>query len=195
MKNVLVIKSSILAEHSQSSQLVDYFKSKINASITEHNLGTTPLPYYDTHAATGTRGQPQTEEQRQALALSDKLIDEVKANDILVFGVPMYNLNVPAQLKTYIDFLFRAGVTFQYGANGPEGLIKGKKAVVILTYGGLYKDGPVDMTKTYLQTALSFIGITDIEFVHAEGFGYGEEAVEKAQKSAKLELDRIVAAF
>lgn len=193
MKNVLVIKSSILADNAQSNRLVDYFKSKINADISEYDLGANPLPYYDLNAAVGTRGEPQTEAQKAALALSDKLINEVKANDVLVFGVPMYNLNVPAQLKTYIDFLFRAGVTFQYGANGPEGLIKGKKAVVILTYGGLYKDGPADFTKNYLQTALGFIGITDVEFVHAEGFGYGAEAVEKSICNAKSELDKVAA--
>lgn len=195
MKNVLVIKSSILADNAQSSLLVDYFKSKISAQVTEHDLGANPLPYYDLNAAVGTRGEPQTDAQREALALSDRLIGELNANDVLVLGVPMYNLNVPAQLKTYIDFLFRAGVTFQYGANGPEGLIKGKKAVVVLTYGGLYKDSTLDLTKTYLQTALGFIGITDVEFVHAEGLAYGAEAAQKAVASAKETLDRLATAF
>lgn len=195
MKNVLVIKSSILADSSQSSQLVDYFKSKINANVTEHNFGINPLPYYDINVAVATRGEAQTDAQRDALALSDKLIDEVKLTDVLVLGVPMYNLNVPAQLKSYIDFLFRAGVTFQYGSNGPEGLIKGKKAVVILTYGGIYKDTAIDFTKNYLQTALGFIGITDIEFVQAEALAYGPEAVEKAVAVAKAELVRIAQAL
>lgn len=195
MKNVVVIKSSILADNSQSSQLVDYFKSKINANVTEHDFGANPLPYYDINAAVGTRGEPQTDAQRDALALSDKLIGEVKATDVLVLGAPMYNLNVPAQLKSYIDFLFRAGVTFQYGANGPEGLIKGKKAVVILTYGGIYKDTAIDFTKNYLQTALGFIGITDVEFVQAEALAYGPEAAEKAVAAAEAELARIAQAL
>lgn len=195
MKNVLVIKSSILADNSQSSQLVEYFKGKISANVTEHDFGANPLPYYDINAAVGTRGEPQTDAQREALALSDKLIGEVKANDVLVLAAPMYNLNVPAQLKSYIDFLFRAGVTFQYGANGPEGLIKGKKAVVVLTYGGIYKDTAIDFTKNYLQTALGFIGITDVEFVQAEALAYGAEAAEKAVTAARAELDRIAANF
>lgn len=195
MKNVLVIKSSILASNSQSSQLVDYFKSKISANITEHDFGANPLPYYDLDAATGTRGEPKTETQQKALELSNKLIGEVNNSDVIVFGVPMYNLGIPAQLKTYIDYLNRAGVTFRYTENGPEGLIKGKKAIVVLTHGGIYKDGPADLAKLYMQTVLNFIGITDVEFVYAEGIGYGPEAVEKAQESAKIELDRIAQAF
>lgn len=195
MKNVLVIKSSILAANSQSNHLVDYFKSKISANITEYDFGANPLPYYDLNAAVGTRSEPQNDAQRQALTLSDKLIGEVKAADVLVFGVPMYNLGIPAQLKTYIDYLNRAGVTFQYGANGPEGLITGKKAIVVLAHGGIYKDGPADLAKTYMQTVLNFIGISDVEFVYAEGIGYGPEVAEKAVTAAKVELDRIAAAF
>ena len=195
MKNVLVIKSSILANNSQSSQLVDYLKSKVSANITEHDFGANPLPYYDLDAATGTRGEPKTAEQQKALELSNQLIGEVNKSDVLIFGVPMYNLGIPAQLKTYIDYLNRAGVTFRYTENGPEGLITGKKAIVILTYGGMYKDGPADLPKLYMQTVLNFIGITDIEFVYAEGIGYGPEAIEKAQQSAKAELDRIAETF
>ena len=195
MKNILVIKSSILANNSQSSQLVDYFKSKISANITEHDFGANPLPYYDLDAATGTRGEPKTEGQQKALELSNELIGEVNNSDVIVFGVPMYNLGIPAQLKTYIDYLNRAGVTFRYTANGPEGLIKGKKAIVVLAHGGIYKDGPADLTRLYMQTVLNFIGITDVEFVYAEGFGYGPEAAEKAQQAAKAELDRIAQSF
>lgn len=195
MKNVLVIKSSILANSSQSSQLVDYLKSKISANIVEHDFGVNPLPYYDLDAVTGTRGEPKTAEQQKAFELSNQLIGEVNKSNVLVFGVPMYNLGIPAQLKTYIDYLNRAGVTFRYTANGPEGLITGKKAVVILTYGGTYKDGLADLPKLYMQTVLNFIGITDIEFVYAEGIGYGSEAIEKAQQSAKAELDRIAETF
>ncbi|EIJ72392.1 FMN-dependent NADH-azoreductase [Haemophilus parahaemolyticus] len=195
MKNVLVIKSSILANSSQSSRLIDYLKSKISANIVEHDFGVNPLPYYDLDAATGTRGEPKTAEQQKAFELSNQLIGEVNKSDVLVFGVPMYNLGIPAQLKTYIDYLNRAGVTFRYTANGSEGLITGKKAVVILTYGGIYKDGLADLPKLYMQTVLNFIGITDIEFVYAEGIGYGSEAIEKAQQSAKAELDRIAETF
>lgn len=174
---------------------MDYFKGKISANVTEHDFGANPLPYYNLDAAMGTRGEPQNEAQKAALALSDKLIGEVKDADVLVFAVPMYNLGVPAQLKTYIDYLNRAGVTFQYTANGPEGLITGKKAIVVLAHGGIYKDGPADLAKLYMQTVLNFIGITDVEFVYAEGIGYGPEVAAKAVEAAKVELDRIAAAF
>lgn len=192
MKNVLIIKSSILAANSRSNQLADYFKQQISANITEHDFGANPLPYYDLNAATGTRFEPQTDEQHAALALSNQLIEEVHQNDVLVFATPMYNLGIPAQLKTYIDYLNRAGVTFRYTENGPEGLIKNKKAIVILTHGGVYQGGAADLTRMYMQTVLNFIGITDIEFVYAEGIGYGPEVAEKAVAVAKLELDRII---
>lgn len=195
MKKVLMVKSSILANNSQSNQLADYLKSKITVDLTELDVGANPLPYYNLDAATGTRGEPQTEAQKAALALSNQLIEQVKASDILVFAVPMYNLGVPAQLKTYIDYLNRAGVTFRYTEKGPEGLITGKKAIVILTHGGIYKDSALDLAKGYMQAVLNFIGISDVEFVYAEGFGYGPEFAEKAQVSAKAELDRIATAL
>lgn len=191
MKNVLVVKSSILAANSQSNQLVDYFVKQLSAQVTERDFGANPLPYYDLNAATGTRGTPETAEQQAALTLSNELIGEVNSSDVLVFGVPMYNLGIPAQLKTYIDYLNRAGVTFRYTENGPEGLIKGKKAVVILSAGGFYKDTSLDLAKGYMQAVLNFIGITDVQFVYAEGIGYGAEAIEKAQTAAKAELDQI----
>lgn len=195
MKNVLVIKSSILAEHSQSNQLVDYFVTQLTANVVERDVGLNPLPYYDLNEATGTRGTPETEAQTTALTLSNQLIDEVHQSDVLVFGVPMYNLGIPAQLKTYIDYLNRAGVTFRYTANGPEGLIKGKKAVVILSAGGFYQNTPLDLAKGYMQAVLNFIGIDEVQFVYAEGIGLGTEAVEKAQTFAKAELEKIAQAL
>ncbi|MDE4033774.1 NAD(P)H-dependent oxidoreductase, partial [Glaesserella parasuis] len=96
MKNVLVIKSSILADNSTSNKLVDYLKSKISANVTEHDFGVNPLPYYDLNAVSGTRGELQNDAQREALDLSNKLIGEVNNSDVLVFAVPMYNLGIPA---------------------------------------------------------------------------------------------------
>ncbi|MGX2950174.1 FMN-dependent NADH-azoreductase [Ursidibacter sp. B-7004-1] len=191
MKKVLVLKSSILAEHSQSNLLSDYFTQQLNAEITTRDLVQQPLPYFTGDAAAATRGEPATEEQKKLLALSNELVTEIKNTDVVVINAPMYNFSVPAQLKSYFDYIARAGVTFQYTAEGPEGLVKGKKAIVILTTGGLHKDKPTDLVKAYVQTFLGFIGITDVEFVYAEALGFGPEAVEKAQKSAKAELDRL----
>ncbi|KMK51046.1 FMN-dependent NADH-azoreductase [[Actinobacillus] muris] len=191
MKNVLVLKSSILADHSQSNLLSDYFTAQLNANITTRDLAAEPLPYFNGEAAVATRGAPQTEAQKSLLALSDELVAELQKTDVLVINAPMYNFSVPAQLKSYFDYVARAGVTFRYTSEGPEGLVKGKKAVVILTTGGLHKDSPTDLVKQYVKTFLAFIGITDVEFVYAEGIGMGEQAVEKARQSAKAELDRI----
>ena len=191
MKKVLVLKSSILAEHSQSNLLSDYFTQQLNAEITTRDLVQQPLPYFTGDAAAATRGEPATEEQKKLLALSNELVAEIKNTDVVVINAPMYNFSVPAQLKSYFDYIARSGVTFQYTAEGPEGLVKGKKAIVILTTGGLHKDKPTDLVKTYVQTFLGFIGITDVEFVYAEALGFGPEAVEKAQQSAKAELDRL----
>ncbi|ACL32479.1 NAD(P)H-dependent oxidoreductase [Glaesserella parasuis] len=195
MKNILVIKSSILADKSKSNQLVDHFKSQISANIIEHNLGENPLPYYDINAVLDIRGKSQDDTQYNALTLSNNLINEVNQCDLIVFAVPMYNLGIPAQLKTYLDYLTRMGVTFRYTENGHEGLIKGKKAIVVLTHGGVYRDTPTDLAKMYMHAVLNFIGIFDIEFVYAEGLGYGAEISDKALEAAKVELDRIAQTF
>lgn len=193
MKNVLAVKSSILGGYSQSTLLVDYFVAKLNANVTAYDVGANPLPYYDGNAAEAMRGFAENDAQKQAVVLSDKLIAEVKSSELLVFGVPMYNLSVPAQLKSYLDYICRAGETFAYTAEGVKGLVEGKKAVVILTYGGFYQNSELDLTRKYMQIVLGFIGITDVQFVYAEGFGLGVEAAEKAVVQAKAELDRIAA--
>lgn len=195
MKKVLVLKSSILGDYSQSNLLSDYFISKLNADVKTRDLVAQPLPYFTGEAASATRGQPQTDEQKALLALSDELVEELKNTDVIVLNAPMYNFSVPAQLKSYFDFVARSGVTFSYTSEGPEGLVKGKKAVVILTTGGLHKDSATDLAKAYVKTFLGFIGITDVEFVYVEGLGMGEQAVASAQQSAKAELDRIAATF
>lgn len=191
MKKVLVLKSSILGDYSQSAMLSDYFTSKLSAEIKTRDLAAEPLPYFTGDAAAATRGNPQTDEHKALLALSDELIDELKAHDVVVINAPMYNFSVPTQLKSYFDFIARSGVTFRYTSQGPEGLVKGKKAVVILSTGGLHKETERDLVKAYVKTFLSFIGITDVDFVYAEGLGMGEQAVALAQETAKAELDRI----
>ncbi|HCJ8170214.1 TPA: FMN-dependent NADH-azoreductase, partial [Escherichia coli] len=137
---------------------------------------------------------PLTPRQQEALALSDELIAELKAHDVIVIAAPMYNFNISTQLKNYFDLVARAGVTFRYTENGPEGLVTGKKAIVITSRGGIHKDGPTDLVTPYLSTFLGFIGITDVNFVFAEGFAYGPEMAAKAQSDAKAAIDSIVAA-
>ncbi|QLB20700.1 FMN-dependent NADH-azoreductase [Vespertiliibacter pulmonis] len=195
MKNVLVLKSSILGCDSQSNALSDYLVNKLAGNVNIRDLVEQPLPYFTGDAAIATRGQPHTDEQKALLALSDELVVELKNSDVIVINAPMYNFSVPAQLKSYFDFIARSGITFQYSSQGPEGLIKDKKAVVILSTGGLHKETEHDLVKAYVQTFLAFIGITDVDFVYAEGLGMGKQAVILAQESAKAELDRIALAL
>ena len=191
MSNVLVLKSSILADNSQSNKLADYAIKKLQGNnIVVRDLAQNQLPQFDATAATAVRGEPKTDKEKQLLALSDELVTELKTADVVVIGAPMYNLNIPTQLKAYFDFIARPRVTFQYTENGPQGLLKGKKAIVLCTFGGLYDEK--NIVTQYMKAILGFVGITDVQFVYAQGIGYGAEAIEKAQASAKAEIDKIM---
>ena len=191
MSNVLVLKSSILADNSQSNKLADYAIEKLQGNnIVVRDLAQNQLPQFDATATTAVRGEPKTDEEKQLLALSDELVTELKTADVVVIGAPMYNLNIPTQLKAYFDFIARPRVTFQYTENGPQGLLKGKKAIMLCTFGGLYDEK--NIVTQYMKAILGFVGITDVQFVYAQGIGYGAEAIEKAQASAKAEIDKIM---
>ncbi|BEM33239.1 FMN-dependent NADH-azoreductase [Serratia sp. Lou2A] len=201
MSNVLVLKSSILATYSQSNQLADFFVEQwSNAhsgdTITIRDLAAQPIPVLDGELVGALRPSdaPLTPRQKEALALSDELIAELQANDVIVIAAPMYNFNIPTQLKNYFDLVARAGVTFRYTENGPEGLVKNKRAVILTSRGGIHKGTPTDLVEPYLRLFLGFIGITDVEFVFAEGIAYGPEVATKAQEDAKAALSQVVAA-
>ena len=105
------------------------------------------------------------------------LIAEIQAADVVVLGVPMYNFGVPApQVKNWIDAISRAGVTFRYTEKGPEGLLKGKKVYAALTRGGQYRNTPADTQVPYLKTVFTFLGLTDVQFVYAEGLEMAPDA-------------------
>jgi FMN-dependent NADH-azoreductase len=132
---------------------------------------------------------------KQAIALSDVAVDELLASDIIVIGAPMWNFNIPSSLKAWIDHVARAGRTFTYGANGPEGLAKGKKAIVVVTSGGKYSDGPakaMDFHATYLKSVLGFIGITDVSFVRAEGVSMGRDGYAQAVATAEAQVSSVL---
>jgi len=122
------------------------------------------------------------------------LITEIAAADVVVLGVPMYNFGVPSQLKNWIDAISRAGVTFRYTANGPEGLLKGKTVYVALTRGGRYRNTPADTMVPYLEIVLSFLGMTHVHFVYAEGLAMGAAAEESAIASAYEQIEDAVSA-
>jgi len=196
MSNVLVLKSSILGGYSQSALLVDHliqhWESQ-GASISVRDLaGKDVLPMVDGEIASGLRGGADLTPRQQAmLTLSDSLVAELKANDTIVIAAPMYNFTIPTQLKNWIDFVARAGVTFTYTEKGPKGLVEGKRAVLITTRGGAHKDGPTDHVVPYLKTVLGFIGITDVDVVYAEALNMGPEANQKGIHAAKASIDQL----
>lgn len=197
MSKVLVLKSSILADYSQSSLLADYYAENAIAkgdTVTVRDLAANPIPVLDGELVGALRPSDAalTERQQQALALSDELIAELKAHDVIVLAAPMYNFNISTQLKTYFDLIARAGVTFRYTETGPEGLVTGKKAIVLSTRGGIHKDTPTDLVTPYLALFLGFIGITDVQTILAEGIAYGPDVATKAIEQAKAEITQIV---
>ena len=198
MSNILVLKNSVLGEASASSHLVDQAVLQIRlqdpaARIVSRDLAADPIPHMTGDAATAIRGNdPANDNQAAALVLSNQLVDELKSADTLVIGAPMYNFGIPSTLKSWFDYVLRAGVTFRYGEAGPEGLVKGKRAIVIMSRGGLYSEGPaksMDSQEPHLRTMLGFIGITDVTFVRAEKLAFGPEHREQAIHAARLEIE------
>jgi FMN-dependent NADH-azoreductase len=202
--NILQIHSSARADGSHSSRLARRIVERLQAAasdataatITVRDLGRTPHPELNEGAlqALFTPPEQRTPEQAARVALDDALIAEVQAADVVVLGVPMYNFGVPAQLKNWIDAISRAKVTFQYTAKGPEGLLKGKKVYIALTRGGQYRNTPADTQVPYLKTVLSFLGMSDIQLVYAEGLAMGPEAEQQALASAQVQIDALVLA-
>ncbi|EGQ9164470.1 FMN-dependent NADH-azoreductase [Vibrio parahaemolyticus] len=190
MSRVLALKSSILGDYSQSNKLVeDFIKNVDQDKLTVRDLAANPLPVLDFAVATALRATEDLSQEQQAVVdLSDTLIEEVKTADTLVIAAPMYNFTIPTQLKNWIDLIARAGVTFKYTENGVQGLIEGKKAIVVTTRGGIHKDSPTDNVTPYLRTVLGFVGITDVEFVYAEALNMGEDAASKGILEAQSQL-------
>ncbi|PKH02003.1 FMN-dependent NADH-azoreductase [Psychromonas sp. MB-3u-54] len=192
MINVLALKSSILGDYSSSSKLIDELLAKYTrqeATITEHDLALQPLPILDGEIATAMRMPEQlNDKQRNALALSDKLISELVSADLLVIAAPMYNFMIPTQLKNWIDLIARAGKTFSYSEQGPKGLLTGTRAIIVTTRGGMHKEQDSDQQIPYLKTVLNFIGISDIEVVYAEALAMGPETAVLNLEQARKQL-------
>lgn len=121
------------------------------------------------------------------------MIDELKQAEVIVIGLPMYNFGIPSTLKAYFDQIARAGVTFRYTENGPEGLLTGKKAYIFATRGGLYAGTPLDSQTGYVRNFLGFLGITDVEFIYAEGLNMGDLNKEAALAEAQQQIAKLVA--
>ncbi len=152
-----------------------------------------PVPHLDADLLGGwiKPAEEQSSREQAAANRSSQLTDELLASDVLVLAAPMYNFAIPSTLKAWLDHVLRAGVTFKYAENGPEGLLKNKRAFVLTARGGIYAGSPLDHQEPYLRQALGFIGITDVQFIHAEGLNMGGEAMTKGLHEAQAQVAQV----
>jgi FMN-dependent NADH-azoreductase len=199
----LQINASLFGDASQSAQLGARLVAELvrsrgaaqSSRVTVRDLARDPVPHLtaERFTALATPAGQRTPEQVRVAAESDALIAELRAADVIVLGLPMYNFGVPSTLKAYFDHVARAGVTFRYTASGPEGLLEGKKAYVIATRGGRHAGTPSDLQSAFVRQFLAFVGITDVEFVYAEGLALGEESRAAALADAGRQLQQLAA--
>jgi len=195
MTSVLAIFSSLNGEQGNSSKLArTYLAAKqksTDISLKEVSLSDGALPHLSSEEMNAWMTTPnkRSEAQRILAALSDDAVAAISNADEIVIAVPMYNFGIPSSLKAYFDRLARAGITFKYTDKGPVGLLEGKRATIFAARGGVYQGTEFDTQSTYIKHFLNFIGITDIEFVYAEGLAMGEE---QASNSFSLANEKII---
>ena len=169
-QTILRIDASARRDGSESRALTQRIIDRLAPqSIIQRDLAVAiPTIDADWLAANWTKEDERSDEQRATLALSDNLIEEIKAADTLVIGTPIYNFGIPANLKAWIDQIARAGLTFRYTEAGPEGLLTGKRAIIAIASGGTQVGSDIDFASGYLRHVLGFVGITDVQFVAAD---------------------------
>ncbi|MCA0909094.1 FMN-dependent NADH-azoreductase [Qipengyuania gaetbuli] len=193
MSTILHITASIRDGESVSRslgiKLVDGLAAKEGANVLTRDLSKNDLPFIDAErfAANLAPYTDRSPEQHELAKVADELIEELKAADTLVFSVPIYNFSVPATVKAWADLVARAGTTFQYTANGPEGLLTGKKAYITAASGGTPVGSAMDFMTPWLTFFLGFLGIKDVEVVAADGImgEGGEEKIAEAHQQVE----------
>jgi len=196
MKQILVIESSPRGVESASRQLTRRLTERLRTlypevRLVERDLAKDPLPHLDSRTvkAIFTRNRTEAESLQDALRLSNQVTEEVLSSDLLVIASPMWNFGLPSSLKAWVDHIVRPGKTFRYTAGGAEGLAREKKAILVLASGGVFTQGPWkswDTEEPYLRLILSFIGITDVQTVRAQGMnipGLSDHAIPDGEKS------------
>ncbi|WP_279722605.1 NAD(P)H-dependent oxidoreductase [Acinetobacter baumannii] len=194
MAKILILKSSIMGEGSQTNHLIDVMLEHrkdqgLQDDITIRNLAEMNLPVLDLEIFQALRGVENVNQDIQRIvALSDELIAELKSADLLIIGAPMYNLNVPTQLKNWFDLVARARQTFRYTETYPQGLVEGVKAVVVSSRGGIHVGQETEAVTPYLKAVLGLMGIHDVDFIYAEGLdmqAYRSNALDLASQQVK----------
>ncbi len=201
LTTLLQINTSIHSGGGQSSRMADAFVAAwrardANTRVVRRDLAAEPVPHLTagSFAAFVTPPEERDADQIAAVAYSDALIAELRAAQVIVLGLPMYNFGVPSTLKAYFDHIARAGVTFKYTDKGPQGLLGGKKAYVFAARGGLYRGTPLDSQSTYVRDFLRFIGIADVEFVYAEGLAISPDSREASLAEAHTAIAELAGA-
>lgn len=201
MTNVLVLTTSAAGDASVSSSIVRSLVTDLSArqphlSLVQRDLGASPVPHLTTDRLPGLAGVTGHPAAAEAASLSDTLIAELRAADLLVIGSPMYNFGITSSLKAWFDHVIRAGATFRYTAEGSVGLLTGKRAIVVESRGGVYSEEPAmvsDSQEPHLRAMLAFIGIADVSFVRAEGLKLSPEARDEGIAAATAQAEALVA--
>ena len=200
MTTLLQISTSLFSEDGQSSRLSRDFVAAWQARhpdgrVVVRDLAAQPLPHLTAERFQAFLAKPETRPpaQQAIVAESDALIAELQAADAVVLGLPMYNFGIPSTLKAWIDHVARAGITFRYTANGPDGLLADRKLTVLAARGGHYVGTPRDTQTSYIRDFFNFIGIRDIDFVYAEGLAVGEDARRTALDAAHQRIEALAA--
>lgn len=196
---ILRIDSSIFSDQGVSQRMTQAIVEQLgrvhgDISLVHRDLAKAPLPHFSAEviAALSASADTRTAEQQALVALADQLINELLEADVLVLAAPMYNFGIPSTLKSWIDFVARAGVTFRYTESGPEGLVKGKVAYIATARGGIYQGQTSDLQVPYLKTYLGFLGIDDVRVVYAEGLNMGQ--ADQSMAKALADIQQTVAA-
>ncbi|MGN6827961.1 FMN-dependent NADH-azoreductase [Paucibacter sp. M5-1] len=191
--NILILNSSVLGDRSISRALVGEVVQRLmraspGSTFVRRDFGSEPIPHLTAANVAGIRADPDTITEHAARHISDELISELRAADTVVIGAPMYNFSISTGLRSWFDYVLRAGVTFSYSESGPKGLLTGKRVIVVKSRGGSCSEGvgrELDFQEPYLRHLLGIMGLTDVTFIRAEMTNYAPDVREASLAAAR----------
>ena len=198
MTKILLINNSIYGNQGKSSALANAFVERMlecnpDAQVTSRDLAKAPVSHLslDEFNAVSAPENERTPEQAKTASVADALIREVMEADVLVIGSPTYNFSISSSLKAWFDRIARAGTTFRYTPNGPEGLLS-CKAYIFISSGGVYQGTDTDFQTSYIRHFLHFLGIRNIEFTYVEGVAMRDGTFDKSMQKARDRLEELL---